>query len=177
LASCKESLAIRSRLADEHSADPGFLSGVADYHNDIGLLEKELGKPADAMASYERARVIKERLTREHPESPDFACGLAGALSNMADLDIGAKRFKEARTRLLQAITLQKKALEAAPRHPTCRAFLTEHLDLLIKADKELGRAKEAAEAVRALQDLKEGDPGMAALDARLSALLKGDAP
>ncbi|MGO9924553.1 MAG: protein kinase domain-containing protein [Isosphaeraceae bacterium] len=170
-------LATRQKLAADHPADPGFLLSVANCHNEIALLEKEMGKPAEAMASYEQSRAIDERLTREHPESPDFACGLAGALSNMADLDIGAKRFKEARTRLLQAITLQKKALAAAPRHPTCRAFLTEHLDLLIKADKELGRAKEAAEAQRALQDLKEGDPGVAALDARLSALLKGDAP
>jgi hypothetical protein len=72
---------------------------------------------------------------------------------------------------------LQKKALATVPRHPTCRAFLMIHLDLLIKADKELGRAEEAAEAVRALQDLKAGDPGMATLDARLAALLKGDAP
>jgi hypothetical protein len=71
---------------------------------------------------------------------------------------------------------LQKKALATAPRHPTCRSFLTIHLDLLTKADKELGRPEEAAEAQRALQDLKAGDPGMAALDARLSALSKGDA-
>ncbi len=89
------------------------------------------------MASYEQARVIKERLTRNHPESPDFACGLAGALSNMAELDLDAKRFEEARARLRQAITLQKKALATVPRHPTCRAFLTAHLDLLIKAAKE----------------------------------------
>ncbi len=95
----------------------------------------------------------------------------------MAELDLDAKRFEEARARLRQAVTLQKKALATVPRHPTCRAFLMEHLDLLIKADKELGRVEEAAGAQRALQDLKAGDPGMAALDARLSALLKGDAP
>ncbi len=177
LESYARALAIRRRLADLHPADPGFLNSVADYHNDIGILEKELGKPSEAMASYEQARVIKERLTREHPESPDFACGLAGALSNMAELDFDAKRFKEARARLRRAITLQKKALATVPRNPTCRPFLTEHLNLLIKADKELGRAEEAAEAQRALQDLKVGDPGIAALDARLSALLKGDAP
>jgi tetratricopeptide (TPR) repeat protein/tRNA A-37 threonylcarbamoyl transferase component Bud32 len=177
LESCKRALAIRRRLADEHPADPGFLNTVADFHNDIGIQEQTLGKPAEAMASYEQSRVIKERLTRNHPESPDFACGLAGALSNMAELDLGSKRFEEARARLRQAITLQKKALATAPRHATCRAFLTIHLDVLVKADKELGRADEAALAQRALEDLKAGDPGIAALDARLSALLNADAP
>ena len=107
-----------------------------------------------------RACAIDERLTREHPESPDFASGLAGALSNMADLDIGAKRFKEARTRLFQAIALQKKAPAAAPRHPTCRAFLTEHLDLLIKADKELGRAKRGRRSPGRLAGLEGGRSG-----------------
>jgi tetratricopeptide (TPR) repeat protein/predicted Ser/Thr protein kinase len=176
LESYARALPIRRKLADEHPADPGFLNSLANYHNDIGILEKELGKPAQATAAYEQARLIWERLTREHPESPDFACGLAGALSNMAELDLDAKRFEEARARLRQAITLQKKALATAPRHSTCRAFLMVHLDLLKKADKELGRAEEAAEAQRALQDLKAGDPGMTDLDARLAALLKEDA-
>ncbi len=177
LESFRRKLATWQRLAADHPADPGFLLSVANCHNEIGILEQEMGKLAEAMASYEQSRAIDERLTREHPESPDFVCGLAGALSNMADLDIGANRFKAARTRLLQAITLQKKALAVAPGHPTCRAFLMEHLDLLIKADKALGHVEEAAEAQRTLQGLKAGDPGMAALDARLSALLKADAP
>ncbi len=116
LESCERALAIRRRLADLHAAYPGFLNTVADYHNDIGFQEKKLGKTAEAMASYEQARVIRERLTRNHPESPDFACGLAGALSNMAELDLDAKRFDEARARLRLAIALQKKALAKATR-------------------------------------------------------------
>ena len=114
---------------------------------------------------------------RNHPESPDFACGLAGALSNMAELDLDAKRFDEARARLRLAIALQRKALAKAPGHSTSRAFLTIHLDLLIKVDKVLGRAEEAAKAERALQDLKAGDRGIAAWDGRLSELLEGEAP
>jgi serine/threonine protein kinase len=176
LESYARALTIQRNLADLHPADPGFLNTLADCHINVAILKKELGKPAEAMVSYEEARAIRERLLREHPESADFACRLAGALSDMADLDLNAKRFAEARVRLRRAITLQKKALATVPKHPTCRAFLTIHLDLLIKADKELGRADDAALAQRALQDLKAGDSGMAALDARLSELLKGDA-
>jgi tetratricopeptide (TPR) repeat protein len=177
LESYAQALTIQRKLADLHPADPGFLNTLADCHINVAILKKELRKPAEAMVSYEEARAIRERLLREHPESADFACRLAGALSDMADLDLNAQRFAEARVRLRWAIALQKKALATVPKHPTCRAFLTIHLDLLIKADKELGRAEEAAEAQRALQDLKAGDQGMATLDARLSKLLKPDAP
>ena len=133
--SFRRKLATWQKLAADHPADPGFLLSVANCHNEIGILEQEMGKLAEAMASYEQDRAIDERLARDS-ESPDFACGLAGASSNMADLDLGAKRFKAARTRLLQAITLQKKALAAAPGHPTCRAYLAVHLDSLIEADR-----------------------------------------
>jgi tetratricopeptide (TPR) repeat protein len=169
--------AVRKRIADENPADLVNLNSMAEYHNEIGILETGLGKRAEAMASYEQARAIWDRLTREHPDSPDFACGLAGVLSNMAELNLNAKRFEEARSRLRRAITLQKKALATAPGHPRCRAYLAVHLDVLIKADKELGRAEEAAVARRALEDLNVGFLRIAALDARLSELLKGDAP
>jgi serine/threonine protein kinase/tetratricopeptide (TPR) repeat protein len=175
--SFERAMAIRKKLADENPADTGSLMTLANYHNDIGILRKSQGNPDEAMASYEQCRAISERLTRNHPESPEFACCFAGALSNMSEIDIDAKRFNEARARLRQAITLQKKALAIAPMHPTCRAYLKEHLDLLIKVAKELGRAQEAAVAERALQDLKAGNPGVATLDAQLTELLKGDAP
>jgi tetratricopeptide (TPR) repeat protein/predicted Ser/Thr protein kinase len=170
-------LAIRRQLANDHPADPGFLDSAANSQFTIGLLEKEMGKPADAMASFEQASVMRERLTREHPESPDFACSLAGILNNIGELDLEAKRFEAARGRLRQAISLQKGALLIAPKHPTCREFLAEHLSLFIKAAQALGRTGEDALAQRALEDLKAGDTGIAILDARLSALLKEDAP
>ena len=42
---------------------------------------------------------------------------------------------------------------------------------------KELGRAAEAAEAQRGLDELKDSDPQYAALDARLAAMQNGEAP
>ncbi len=159
LESCERALAIRMKLDNQNPADTGSLKILADYHNDIGTLKQNLGKPAEAMDSYEQCRVISERLTRNHPESPEFACALSGALSNMAELDIAAKRFEEARDRLRQAVALQKKALATAPTHPTCRRYLAIHLDLLVKTAKELGSSEEADEAQRELDELKASDP------------------
>ena len=157
--SYRRALAIRQRLADEHPDDADLLRTVSELYETIGFLKSELGKPAEAMAAHEQARAIKERVLRDHPESPDFACALAGVLSNMAEIDIDAKRFDEAHARLRQAIALQKKALAIAPTHATSRKYLAIHLELLVKTAKELGRAEEAAEAQRALDELKANDP------------------
>ena len=76
---------------------------------------------------------------REHPEAPDYASDLGGTLNNMAAIDLAAKRFEQARDKLRQAISWQKKALATNPRHPTYRQFLRNHLTNLIEAAKGLG--------------------------------------
>ncbi len=159
LESFERALAIRKKFASEHPDDAGSLKILADYHNGVGLLEQSLGKPTEAMASFEQCRLIGERLTSIDPASPDFACCLSGALSNMAELDIDAKRFEEAHARLRQAITLQKQAMATAPMHPTCRRYLAIHLELLAKVASERGQAEEAADAQRDLDQLKASDP------------------
>ncbi len=59
--------------------------------------------------------------------------------------------------------------------HPTYRRFLANHLTLLIGAAKGLGDAAGEAEAIGELATLRDSDPEMVALDARLSAILRGD--
>ena len=51
------------------------------------------------------------------------------------------------------------------------------HLTYLSKAARGLGREDEAIEAERELAELTASDPRFAALDARLAAMLKGEAP
>ena len=59
--------------------------------------------------------------------------------------------------------------------HPTYRQFLTNHLTGLIASDRVLGDSEGVAEAERELASLRDSDPAMVALDARLAAVLKGD--
>ena len=120
---------------------------------------------------------IRERLAREHPESPDHASNMGGLLNNMATIDIDSKRFDAARDRLQQAIVWQKKAIAVNPRNPTYRQFLANHLRNLITAARGLGRDDEVAAAEREQAELAASDPRFAALDARLAAVMKGEAP
>jgi tetratricopeptide (TPR) repeat protein len=121
--------------------------------------------------------VIWERLAREHPESPDNASGLGATLNNMALIDLDAKRFAQARGRLEQAITWQKRGLAANPRHRTYRQFLRNHLTSLIRAANSLGNTDEARSAQRELDELAATDPARVGLDQRIAAVVRGEAP
>jgi serine/threonine-protein kinase len=175
--SFEAALAIRRKLADDHPSVTLYQGGLARSHNGLGLLLRATGQPAEARMAYEAALAIQRRLADDHPEAPDFASDLGGTLHNLAMIDLDEKHFDEAREDLLEAIAWQKKALATNPRHPTYRQFLSKHLTNLIKAARGLGRDDEAAEARRELDELNASDPRFEALDARLSAALKGEAP
>jgi serine/threonine-protein kinase len=174
LKSFQAALAIRRKLADANPSISAFQSEVAGSHNNIGLLIAT-GKPADALKSFEAALVIQRKLVREQPGSPDFASALGGTLYHLALIDLDAKRFVEARDGLLQAVDCQRRALTSNPAHPTYRRFMTNHLNNLIEATRALGDLKGLADAERQLAEFRETDPAVAAFDARLRAIVKGE--
>ncbi len=116
-------------------------------------------------------------MANEHPESTDFASNLGGVLNNIAAIDLAARRFEPARTRLKEAIEWQRKAIAANPANPNYRQFLTNHLGYLASASRGLGDFEGAAAAERELAKHRDSDPTMLALDARLMSVLKGDPP
>jgi len=174
LASYERARAIQERLARENPSVPAFQEDLALSHNSFGLVQNEMGRPAEALASLEQARPIRERLAREHPELPDFASDLGATLNDLASIDLDRRQFDKARAGLTQAIKWQRKALAANPNHPTYRQFLANHLTNLIRASKGRGHDDEAAEAQLELAGLRNSDPRIVALDARLAAVLKG---
>jgi serine/threonine protein kinase/Tfp pilus assembly protein PilF len=172
-----KALAIRRKLVDAHPTALEFRRDLANCHDSIGIVLGSTDRLAEALEAFEEALPILERLAQEHPESPDFASDLGGTLSNVAMVDLKTGRFEQARVRLRRAIERQRKALAANPGNPQYRQFLANHLTNLIQAAQGLGRDAEAAEAQRALDELKASDPQIVALDARLAAVLKGQAP
>ena len=83
--------------------------------------------------AHEAAIPIRERLAREPSGgSPETPANFGGTLHSLALIDLGARRFDEARDRLQQAIIWQKKALAVNPRNPKYRQFMTGHLNGMI---------------------------------------------
>jgi serine/threonine-protein kinase len=175
--SYEAALAIKRKLAEDHPTVTEFQGDLARSHNNLGLLLGATGQPAEARRSYEAALAIGRKLAKDHPEAPDFASDLGATLNNLAMIDLDEKHCDEAREGLQEAITWQKKALATNPRNPQYRQFLSNHLTNLIVAAHGLGLDDEAAEARRELAEFQASDPRFEALDARLSAVLKGEAP
>jgi serine/threonine protein kinase len=173
----ESALAIRRKLAEDHPTVTLYQRDPAASHQSLGLLLSETGRPAEARRSYESALAIGRKLAEDHPEAPDFASNLGGTLNDWALIDLDEQHFAKAREDLQEAITWQKNALAANPRNPQYRQFLANHLTNLIKAAQGLGRDDEAAGAKRELAELQASDPRFEALDARLSAVLNGEAP
>jgi serine/threonine-protein kinase len=176
LESYAKALAILERLARENPGVTEFESNLAETHNSIGVLWGQTGHPDRALESYTKALAIRERLARANPESPDYASKVGGTLSNIADIDLDAKRFEQARDKLQQAISWQKKALAVNPGHPTYREFLRIHLGNMIAVAKGLGNDAEARAAQNERDELAANAPAKAALDQRLTAIIRGEA-
>jgi len=174
LGSFEQARAIWERQAREN---PLFTeqSGLASSYQNIGILEREKGRPQGAMTWFEKARAIWERQTREHPESPEFASDLGGILNDMAMIDLGERRLDQGRAKLTRAIELQRKALASNPANPNYRQFLTDHLRNLITAYRGLGDPNGVSKAERELAEIRDSDPAMVDVDARLLVIIKGD--
>jgi serine/threonine protein kinase len=170
-------LAIQQKLVDDNPAVTWYRSRLANSHMNLGSLLVKVGKLAEAESESREGLTIVQKLADDHPESADYAHMEGGLLHNLAEVDLGAKRFQEACERLREAIIRQKKALAAYPGSSECRQFLAMHLTHLSKAARGLGREEEATLAERELVELTASDPRFAALDARLAAMLKGEAP
>jgi hypothetical protein len=93
----------------------------------------------------------------------------------MALLDLDAGRFADARDRLREAVEHQERALADNPLHPANGRFLRDTYSDLLRAAGGLGDAALAAEARRGLAELAASDPRFAAVDERLTAVLRGE--
>ena len=165
----EETLALmKARLGPDH---PDTLMSMTN----LALSYYDLGRHAEALKLHEETLAIQRKPAPDHPGSPDFASALGATLNNMAKIDLDAKRFEEARVRLREAVEWQRKALASNPANPTYRQFLANHLTNLITASRGLGDPEGVAEAERELARLRDLDPAMAALDARLSSIIRGD--
>jgi eukaryotic-like serine/threonine-protein kinase len=175
LAAHEQARAIRERLTRAEPTLIEFQDELMGTYINIGNIESVMGRQTESLASLGQALVIAERLAKAHPESPDYASNLGATLNNIAVTELELRRFDAALTKLVQAVVWQRKALASNPANPTYRQFLDNHYLNLTRAAEGLGRIEEAEEARRERAALRDSDPVIVALDARLSLILQGD--
>ena len=144
-------------------------------HKNIGSTLTEIGKLDEALNSYFAALAILRRMIRELPESVDLASQMGVTLENVALIHMKAHRFAEACDALREAVEKQQRALASFVADAVYRPLLANHLKSLITASRALGDRKGLAAAERQLEEFRETDPSTAAVDARLTAVVKGE--
>jgi tetratricopeptide (TPR) repeat protein len=172
LESVESALKIGQKLAEDNPTVTDFQRRLANVYSAIGGLTES--KPVESMKAQQAALTIRLKLVKNHPGVPDFESEVGGVLNNMARVHLYANEFVEARARLREAITWQRKALASNPANPTYRQFLGAHMRNLLLAAQRLGDSDTEAEANRELDLLGLTDPVKKALDERLAAIIAG---
>jgi serine/threonine protein kinase len=82
----REALDIGEQLVREHPAAPQYRTDLAEMHKRIAALEKDAGRPDEAVASYRRAIAIEQALTEANPWGTSYLRALGGSYQSLGDM-------------------------------------------------------------------------------------------
>ena len=97
-------LRAQARLREDKYQDDFAASYV-----DLGLLERQLGRLAEAESSFRRAIEIRETLVRKRPERSDYRSGLAWCYQHLAAVQDALGRPADAEVSRRRAIAIREK--------------------------------------------------------------------
>ena len=159
----RQAIEIREQLVRDIPTVSKYQDDLAAYYVDVGLLQRERGRPAEAESEFRTAIEIREKLVRDHPHVSDYQDGLAWCYVDLA--------FTQHETgRPAEAVVSHRKALEIrvklARDNPTIGKYkntvAASYADVGL-LQRELGRAAEAAsefgQAIEIREKLVRDDP------------------
>jgi tetratricopeptide (TPR) repeat protein len=145
-------------------------------YNDIGLLLRETGKPAEALRAFEAARAIRQRLADANPTVTQFQRGLALSHDSIGLLLRATGKPAEALRSYESARAIQQRLADA---NPTVTKFQNElalsqnNIGNLLRATGKPAEALRAYEAARAIwQKLVQDHPESPDYASRLGGTL-----
>jgi tetratricopeptide (TPR) repeat protein len=140
------------RLDPTHREARTFL---ANHHSNLGVVLKEMRKPAESAAAIANARALFEKLSTDYPDDPDFHSGIAGCWINLGNLH-KRDRPDEALKAYRQAAAVKDKLAAEYPAVPDYRRDLAgvyQNIGLHLSA---LGQEVEAGAAFDTALGLRE---------------------
>ena len=165
------------KLADDNSAVTEFQSELAFCHQDIARSLAADGKPAEALKAYETARAIQQRLADANPTITVHQSLLANCYSEIGILMTDTGHPADAMKAYQAAREIWRKLVDANPAAIMYKhdfAAVSTNIGNLLAFTGRPAEAAGEAEAERELTKLRDSDPTMVALDARLAAVIKG---
>lgn len=125
------------RLTAKNPANVRLLSDQASALNNLGQMEMEAGTTVSALKSFAASRKILEALAAN---SSDYVIqsNLGGVLNNQAIAEEKLGNMEAAKRLLIQAVEVQRLAVQSAPDSKRCQAFLKEHEQHLLRVSSKV---------------------------------------
>jgi tetratricopeptide (TPR) repeat protein len=140
-------------------SNAGYRLSLRTAYLNLGNVLEGLRQGDAAEAACRRALEVLQESTAELRSLPGAQSDLGATLNDLSMLLIRRGKLAEARRLLEQAVTHQRAALRARPRHPTYRLFLRHHYVNLADALQRLGKHAEAAGVAEKLSQVFPEDP------------------
>jgi serine/threonine protein kinase len=137
------------RLTRLNPSDTELQRNLAANHQNIGIVQRELGRPNEALASIERGRRILERLSTDNPSVAEFQSDLAKCENSVAqppDEAAKAGLRKQALEWLTAERKIWSKLVESG--QPQARPFAAQTLEHW-KRDADLAGIRDGKELAR----------------------------
>ena len=143
-------------LARDHPDVARYRAALARVAHNLGTVQSEVGRPAEAMASYRRAAELREALVRDHPDVPLYRDELAGTYNNLGNLLRDAGKPSEARHAFEQAVAIKERLARDHPDVAEYRSSLAISLANLGFLLDQIGCPAEALPPIRRAATLQE---------------------
>lgn len=172
---------LNEQLFRERPDDPAVLRGLARSYGYLGDIELDLGRPADAEASYAKSRDLRRRLAEEPGAELESRFQYARSFRNFGNLHAQARNYIEAEKAYQQALDIQNEIVKLDRSVADYQFDRTNSLCRIAELKIMAGANAEAAElanqavaATRPLEDagLKSTAMGGGLADALLHAVL-----
>lgn len=142
------------RLSNDAGNDGALQAEMLKAYQKIGDVQgmyglPNLGRPKEAIASYQKALAISRSLVARHPEVRDNTRSLAQCLARLAFLQVREKDFARAVRGLQEALAAEEKSLQRfSLEYPDMRILGNGYI-YLSTAEKNVGQIPAAVEAAR----------------------------
>jgi eukaryotic-like serine/threonine-protein kinase len=152
----QESLATRERLARDNPGDAGLARGVADAHNNVGIILSETGRRQEALESWGKALAIFERLARDNPADTGIAGELARTHYNIGYVLRDGGRPEEELEAYRKALVIQERLARENPADTGSASALAHTHNNIGVILRDSGRTQEALEAYNKALAIRE---------------------
>jgi tetratricopeptide (TPR) repeat protein len=148
----------RAGLAADFPAAHRHPQALAECHNALGVLLRELGEPSEAEVAIRQALALREPLATDHPAMPQYRRALAGSYNNLALLlDESPARLGEAREAHQKALAIREELAAEFPSRTEYRQDLAGSHNNLGTLLEWLRRWPDAEQAHRKALAIREG--------------------